>query len=154
MYSCSDKGWIKTELFESWLSDHFLTNAISARPLMLILDGHSTHNQPDVIRYAREKDVIILCLPPHTTHETQPLDCAVFSPLKTQWQKVAHEFLQSNSGQIITKFNSNSLFAKAWIAAITPENLIDGFKTCGIYPFIHSAIVARERFYFYGWRQS
>ena len=84
MYGCSDKGWNTIQLFESWLSDHFLTNAVSARPLMLILDGYSTHNQPDVIHYAREKDVIILCLPPHTTHETQPLDFAKFSPLKTQ----------------------------------------------------------------------
>ena len=55
MYSCSDKGWITTELFESWLSDQFLTNAVSSRPLLLILDGHSTHNQPEVIRFAREK---------------------------------------------------------------------------------------------------
>ena len=78
MYGCSDKGWITTDLFQSWLSDQFLTNAVGARPLLLILDGHSTHNQPEVIRYAIENGVIILCLPPHTTHETQPLDCAVF----------------------------------------------------------------------------
>ena len=30
MYSCSDKGWITTKLFESWLSDQFLTNSVSA----------------------------------------------------------------------------------------------------------------------------
>ena len=68
----------------------------------------------------------------HTTHETQPLDCAVFSPLKAQWRKIAHEFLQSNPGQVITKFNFNSLFAKAWMAAITPANLVAGFKTCDL----------------------
>jgi len=140
MYGCSDKGWITTDLFKSWLSDQFLINAVSARPLLLILDGHSTHNQPEVIRYAKENDVIILCLPPHTTHETQPLDCAVFSPLKTQWRKVSHDFLQSHPGQVITKFNFNGLFAKAWVAAITPGNLISGFKTCGIYPLNRLAI--------------
>ena len=47
---------------------------------------------------------------------------------------MAHDFLQSNSGQVVTKFDFNSLFAKAWIAVITP------IKTCGIYPFDHSAI--------------
>jgi len=72
MYGFGDKGWIMMELFESWLSDQFLANAVSARPLLLILDGHNIHNQPEVIHYVRGKDVIILCLPPHTTHETQP----------------------------------------------------------------------------------
>ena len=139
-YGCSDKGWITTDLFESWLSDHFLPNAVCARPLLLLLDGHSTHNQPEVIRFARKEGILILCLPPHATHEAQPLDCAVFSPLKAQWRKVAHDFLQSNPGQIITKFNFNGLFAKAWGAALTPANLIAGFRTCGIYPYNRSAI--------------
>ena len=66
--------------FESWLSDHFLPNAVCVRPLLLLLDGHSTNNQPEVIRFARKEGVLILCLLPHATHEAQPLDCAVFSP--------------------------------------------------------------------------
>ena len=104
-YDCSDSGWITTDLFESWLSDHFLKHAVSERPLLLLLDGHSTHCQPEVIRHARSNKVLILCLPPHTTHEAQPLDCIVFSPLKTQWRAVCHDFFQANPGQVITKFN-------------------------------------------------
>ena len=41
-YGCSDSGWITTELFESWLCDHFLKHAISECPLLLLLDGHSS----------------------------------------------------------------------------------------------------------------
>ena len=137
MYGNSDKGWITTELFESWLKDHFIKHAVGSRPLLLLLDGHSTHNQPDVIRLARKNDIIILCLPPHATHEAQPLDCAVFSPLKAQWQKVVHDFIQSNPGEVV---NFNTLFAKAWIASLTAANLIAGFRTCGIYPFNRLAI--------------
>ena len=29
-YGCSDKGWMMTELFESWLVDHFFKHAASA----------------------------------------------------------------------------------------------------------------------------
>lgn len=83
-YELSDKGWINTELFEAWLSEHFLEHAVSARPLLLLLDGHSTHHQPQSVRLAKEHGVIVLCLPPHTTHEAQPLDCGVFGPLKSQ----------------------------------------------------------------------
>ena len=89
---------------------------------------------------ARKKRVIILCLSPHITHEAQPLYCGVFSPLKMQWRTVCHQFLQSNPGKVITKFNFNSLFSKAWLSAVTPANVIVGFKTCGVYPFNYSTI--------------
>ena len=93
-YGLSDKGWITTDLFEGWLTEHFLEFAVRGRPLLLLLDGHSTHYQPEVIRFARQNDVIMLCLPPHTTHETQPLDCGVFAPLKSHWSSVCHDFIQ------------------------------------------------------------
>jgi len=71
-YGLSDKGWITTELFLGWLTEHFLEHAVSARPLLLLLDGHSTHYSYELIQTAREKGVIVL--PPHTTHQAQPLD--------------------------------------------------------------------------------
>ena len=37
---------------------------------------------------------------------------------------------------VITKFNFNGLFSKAWVNAVTPANVIVGFKTCGVYPLI------------------
>ena len=78
-YGLSDSGWITTPLFEGWLSDHFLKYAVSGRPLLLLLDIHSTHYQPEVVHFAKEKNIIMLCLPPHTTHEAQPLDYSFFS---------------------------------------------------------------------------
>ena len=67
IYALSDKGWIATELFLSWLTEQFLKHAVAARPHFLLLDGHSTHYQYELIQSACEKDVIILCLPPHCT---------------------------------------------------------------------------------------
>ena len=43
-------GWINTDLFEAWFIEHFIPNAVSSRPLFLLLDGHSTHYQPQVIK--------------------------------------------------------------------------------------------------------
>ena len=84
-YGLSDNGCINTELFEGWLEEHFIRHAVPGHPLLLLLDGHSTHYQPDVIHFARVHDVVMLCLPPHTTHEAQSLDVGVFSSLKSQW---------------------------------------------------------------------
>ena len=81
-YGLSSKGWVDTELFRGWLIDHFIHFTVGARPLLLLLDGHSSHYQPDLVRFAKEHDIILFCLPPHTTHESQPLDVAVFTSLK------------------------------------------------------------------------
>ena len=43
-------------------------------------------------------------LPPHTTHEAQPLHLSVLPPLKVQWTKVCHEFYQRNAGIIVNHF--------------------------------------------------
>ena len=122
------------------MSDHFIKHAVGARPLLLLLDGCSTHHQPEVVRLARSKQIILLCLPLHITHKSQPLDCTVFAPLKSQWRTVCHEFLQHNPGRVITKFNFNSFFSKAWLQSVMPAIIIAGFKSCGVYPFSSSAI--------------
>ena len=40
-YAHSENGWIDTNSFEHWFDNHFLIHAVSSRPLLLILDGHS-----------------------------------------------------------------------------------------------------------------
>lgn len=65
-----------------WLeSNHSLQHDVSERPLWLLLDGHSSHYDPEAIRLARA-NVILFTLLPHTTHQMQPLDTAVFASVK------------------------------------------------------------------------
>ena len=64
------------------IGPHFLTHAVSERPLLLLLDGHSPYYTLDLVKAAAEKDVIIFCLPSHTTADSQPLDTSYFGPLK------------------------------------------------------------------------
>ena len=82
----------------------------------------------------------MLCLPLRSTHKARPFDCTVFAPLNSQWRTVCHEFLQHNPDRVITKFNFNSLFSKAWLQSVIPAIIIAGFKSCGVYPFNSSAI--------------
>ena len=84
-YAVSDNGWVDQELFYFWLKEHFLPNAVSKRPLLLLLDGHSSHFEPNTIQFAKDNDIIIFCLPPHTTHECQPLDCSFFRSLRLRY---------------------------------------------------------------------
>ena len=140
-YGTSQKGWVDTELFKGWLTNHFLQFAVSARPLLLLLDGHSSHFQ--LIHFAKDHDIILFCLPPHTTHESQPLDASVFRSLKQHWQNVSHSYTQSNPGKQITKYNFSLLLHQAWFKAMTPSTICSGFRRCGVYPFNPNAIDCR-----------
>ena len=109
-----------------------------------MLDGHSSHYEPSTLHFAKEHGIVMFCLLPHTTHEAQPLDCGVFGPLKAHWRAVCHEFTQQNPGKVITKFQFSELLSKAWLKPMTPENVMAGFRTTGVYPLNPSAIKPTE----------
>ena len=139
VYGLSKNGWIDSELFDLWFTQHFLLHAPPARPLLLLMDGHSTHYQPCVVRKAAE-EVLLFCLPPHTTHLTQPLDKGCFGPLKMSWRKECQAYLRRNPGKVVTRYEFSMLFSKAWFQGMSMTNVIGGFRTTGVYPFNRHAI--------------
>ncbi|CAM1325721.1 Uncharacterised protein r2_g3461 [Pycnogonum litorale] len=99
-------GWMQTEIFTQWFR-HFLkhSNPSEERPVLLILDGHKTHtNNLDVIMLARDKNVHIVCLPPHCTHRLQPLDVSFMKPLMTYYTQEVEKWLRNHPGRVITTF--------------------------------------------------
>ena len=76
-------GWMQSDIFVKWFK-HFCQccNPTADKPVLLILDGHKTHTQNlEFINMARERSVVVLCLPPHCSHRLQPLDVAFMKPL-------------------------------------------------------------------------
>ena len=142
-YGLSDTGWTNKGLFHGWLVEHFLLHAVPGRPLLLLVDGHSSHYDPETIKFAKDHEIIIFCLPPHTTHEAQPLDVSFFGPLKINWGHVCHEYYQAAPGRIVTKYNFCELFAKAWMKTCTPETICAGFRRAGIIPFDPGSVKKR-----------
>ena len=142
-YGLSDSGWTDRGLFYGWLEEHFLAHAVSNRPLLLLVDGHSSHYDPESISFAKDHSVIILCLPPHTTHEAQPLDVSFFGPLKKHWSQECHNFIQASPGKVVTRFNFSELFSKAWSKACSPENICSGFRRAGVVPFSPESLMKR-----------
>ena len=141
IYGLSASGWIESELFSDWFRNHFLEYAPKSRPLLLLLDGHSSHYCPDFIRQACDSGVIVFCLPPHSTHVSQPLDASCFHALKVYWDQSCDEYMSTNPGKIVTIYTFSQLFAKAWHKAMTPQNIVSGFRVTGVYPVNRRAIV-------------
>ena len=139
-YGLSSNGWVDSELFKGWLVQHFVANAVGDCPILLLLDGHSSHFQPDLIQFARQYGIIMFCLPPHTTHESQPLDTSVFKSLKHNWNCACQSFIQSHPSQAITKYHFSGLLNQAWGKTMTSSTISAGFRKCGVYPFNPDAI--------------
>lgn len=75
-FACTPSGWMQTDIFLKWF-DHFVNHArpSAEAPVLLILDGHSTHTKIiDFIYRARQNHTTVVCLPPHCSHKLQPLD--------------------------------------------------------------------------------
>jgi len=101
------------ELFKLLLVAYFLEPAANVQLLMLLLDGHNTYHRSEVVHEARYRQTLKLCLLPNMTYNAQPLDCIIFSPLKSQWRATCHGFLLKNPEKVAAKFNFNYLSSKA-----------------------------------------
>jgi hypothetical protein len=78
----SGNGWMTQELFNGWLTNHFVRSIPPTRPVVLLVDGHSSHINLETSLFCKANDILLFCLPPHSSHITQPLDVGVFAPLK------------------------------------------------------------------------
>ena len=87
LYAKSESGWIDTELFITWFKKIFLKFSVAQRPLLLLIDGHKSHMGLDLVDLCWENNVILFCLPPHTTDALQPLDVSVFKSFKDHFSK-------------------------------------------------------------------
>ena len=120
-----------------------MCHVVPGYPLLLLVDGHSSHSDPNSICFAHDHSVIIFCLPPHTTHEAQPVHVCFFGPLKKNWGNVCHDYIQSSPGKAITKFNFSSLFSQAWLKTCLLTNICGGFEKAGIIPFNPDLLLKR-----------
>ena len=94
VYGISDSGWMDGANFLSWFTKLFLPAVAyltKTAPVLLFLDGHHSHISLELIRTACSNNILLLCLPPNTTHLLQPLDVGVFAPMKSAWKGIKLE---------------------------------------------------------------
>lgn len=110
----------------------------SGRPRLLILDGHNSHFTYHFSDYAEKHNIIIVCLPSHTTHALQPCDVGVFSPLAAFWRAEVNEAARNNIP--ITKHNFLEFYHRARVQAFKPATIQAAFAKTGIWPLNRDAI--------------
>ena len=140
VYAKSESGWVDSELFLSWMNKVFLGFAVPQRPVMLLVDGHKSHLTLELIDLARKKNVILFCLPPHTTHVLQPLDVAVFKSFKDQFFKSARALSFSKQNFVVSKRDFAAVVKKPFEKEFSMLSIKAGFLKAGTYPFNPNAV--------------
>lgn len=89
-------------------------------------------------------------LPPNSTHMTQPLDVAVFAPMKKVWRRVLDEYKaecasKSLRNTSIPKDKFGYLLSRVLEkgAINNAKNIKAGFAACGIYPLDANRVLSR-----------
>jgi len=83
--SCNSKGWTSNEHGLKWLRqcfEPFTQEKAEGEYRLLICDGHDSHITGNFIAHCMENNIVLMILPPHSSHLTQPLDIGVFGALK------------------------------------------------------------------------
>ncbi|CAC5396820.1 unnamed protein product [Mytilus coruscus] len=144
---CSKTGWSNSDIFKTYLENHFLkyiSHDISATPLLILFDGHCSHVSLTLQDWAESKNIILFILPPHCSHILQPLDIGCFGPLKACYNREAQLFMHRNPGCKITRFNIGQMSCSPNQKGLSAQNLTSSFKKSGIYPFNPKAIDTTE----------
>ncbi|CAG2184852.1 unnamed protein product [Mytilus edulis] len=144
----SINGWMDSDLFLTWLRETFLPH-IKARkvslPVVLFVDGHSTHISLEANEFSRRENFVMYCLQQHASHIMQPLDLCLFSSLKYNWRKSVRTYQMENPGETVTKAVFAKVFKSAWDISANVENAVKGFKEAGLFPYKPSAVIENPK---------
>jgi hypothetical protein len=140
----SPNGWTDNKTAMDWIQHFNMHTDIRRKGIyrMIVLDGHESHLSAQFEAFCKEKNIITLCLPSHSSHLTQPLDVGCFSVLKRMYGKELEDFIRAHINHI-TKPEFFIAFKAAHLAAITSKNIKAGFRGAGLVPYDPQAVLSK-----------
>ncbi|KAJ8967707.1 hypothetical protein NQ314_002653, partial [Rhamnusium bicolor] len=111
----------------------------SDKPVLFLVDGHRSHMSIELSRFCDKNGIILYALPPNATHLLQPADVSIFKPMKEYWRQYVREW-QIEYNRVVTKTEFCPIFKMVLNHPKMKQNIKNGFKACGLYPFNSNAI--------------
>lgn len=109
---------------------------------MLIIDGHESHLSAEFDEYCKNNKIITVCMPAHSSHLLQPLDVALYSPLKRAYGDEINLFIKASVNHI-TKSEFFIAFIAAHLRIFIAENIKSGFRGAGILPWNPDSVIEK-----------
>jgi hypothetical protein len=133
-FSANAKGWTSNLHGLEWLKRVFepATRAkANGQYRLLICDGHDSHISGSFIAYCLQNRITLLILPPHTSHLLQPLDVAIFGPLK---KRLTAALAHLNQAQLVRIQKIEWMDAYIRSETCIPNNVGSSWRGAGLFP--------------------
>ena len=140
----TSNGWTDNETGLDWIrhfEKHTATRA-RGRYRLLGIDGHESHVSAAFEAFCKEKRIVTVSMPPHSSHLLQPLDVGCFSPLKRAYGYEIEGFMKSLVNHI-TKAEFLIAFQAAFSKVFTLENVKAAFQGAGLVPFNPERVISK-----------
>ncbi|KAJ8933432.1 hypothetical protein NQ314_013988 [Rhamnusium bicolor] len=85
-----ENGWMTNQTFYEYITGVFYPWLVESKiqfPIVLYLDGHVSHLTVPLSKFCMKKRIELVALYPNSTHFIQPIDVALFHPIKKEWKK-------------------------------------------------------------------
>ena len=100
---------------------------VVAGPFLLI------HISIEIIEKAKDNQIELYGLPPHTTHIVQPLDVAIYGPLQGKVKDLGSSIGLFDNSALIGKAKFPALLSTAIDSICSPARIKDAFRKSGLY---------------------
>jgi uncharacterized protein YlxP (DUF503 family) len=147
-FSANTKGWTSNLHGLEWLKRVFEPSTREKATLpngklqqrLLICDGHDSHISGSFISHCIQNYISLLILPPHTSHILQPLDVAIFGPLK---KHLTTALSHLNEAQLLRIQKAEWLEAYIHVREVTFSNLniTSAWRGSGLQPFQPQTVI-------------
>lgn len=156
-WSGADSGWMNRDILRQYMSKVFIPGVIAKRSqlqteigdidsiprCLLVVDGHSSRECPEMLVQLSEACVDVVCIPSHTSHILQPLDCGVNRKFKGAMKSRRSMNGISSVSQRRTAIITSAKWATH--SCLFEETIKKSFSTAGLYPFDPSMVLDAGR---------
>ncbi len=133
----TSNGWMDQDTFINFLErfDIYVVKMKIKKPVILFIDGHTAHLSLEGAKFARDKLIILYCLPENATRISQPADVGLYSQFKLKLPGAIRVWQANHMLQAVTKYVFPEIFKIVWDQVNDPSSLQKAFKHAGIHPF-------------------
>jgi hypothetical protein len=142
-FTVSPNGWTTDQIGYQWIQHfekHTRQKTVGSKRL-LVLDNHGSHTTPQFRTFCEDNSIILLWMPPHSSHMLQPMDVGCFDPLKTAFSKQNQDLIRNHVFHI-TKEDFITTFHQAFLTSFTQANVQAGFRGSDLHPFDPEAVLS------------
>jgi hypothetical protein len=129
----SKKGWTDNAIGQRWIEhfDAYTRPRTKGKWRLLILDGHGSHNTAVFDAYCKERDIMPLYMPTHSSHLLQPLDVGCFGPMKIAYGDQLCDLIRCYIHHVC-KLTFLDIFKPVFNAVFTASNVQGAFAGSGL----------------------